>query len=47
MVVDVRFAAHHGLKSDIAPSPGSASNGLMRCSKMHLDGFRSAPPFPK
>src|SRR5712692_11763287 len=24
MVVAVRFAAHHGLKSDIAPSPRSA-----------------------
>ena len=36
MVVDVRFAAHHGLKSDIAPSPGSAIFGLMHRSKDYL-----------
>ncbi len=33
---DVRFGAHNGLKSDIAPCPKSAMNGLMHCSKSGL-----------
>src|SRR5438046_6768811 len=28
---DVRFGAHNGLKSDIAPCPKSANKRLMRC----------------
>src|SRR6266702_8729581 len=42
MVVDVRFAAHHGLKSDIAPSPRSANSGLMHRSKQHLHSSTSS-----
>jgi hypothetical protein len=33
---DVRFDAHSGLKSDIAPCPKSAMNRLMLRSKRHL-----------
>ena len=32
-LADVRFGAHYGLKSDIAPGPKSAMNGLMQLSK--------------
>jgi hypothetical protein len=35
-LADVRFNAHYGLKSDIAPCPRSAIFGLMRRSKRHL-----------
>src|SRR2546430_16867145 len=31
-----RFTAESGLRSDIAPCPKSATNGLMRRSKRHL-----------
>jgi hypothetical protein len=34
---DVRFAALNGLKSDIAPCPKSANNGLMHRSKLEAD----------
>ena len=33
--VDVRFGAHSGLKSDMAPCPKSATSGLMQCSMQH------------
>jgi len=32
-LTDVRFGPHYGLKSDIAPSPKSASKRLMHRSK--------------
>ena len=35
-LVNVRFGAHYGLKSDIAPSPRSAIFGLMHRSKDYL-----------
>src|SRR5450755_906002 len=35
-LVDDRFSAHNGLKSDIVPRPKSATTGLMHRSKQHL-----------
>src|ERR1700731_2004689 len=39
---DVRFRAHNGLNSDIAPRPKSASNGLMHRSKPLFDNLVGA-----
>ncbi len=38
---DVRFEAHYGLKSDIAPRPKSATSGLMHRSKEQAADHRS------
>src|SRR6476620_6411927 len=41
---DVRFAAHNGLKSDIAPCPTSATSGLMHRSKIPISSARIGSP---
>jgi hypothetical protein len=41
-LANVRFGAHNGLKSDIAPCPKSAMNGLMQRSKWHFYSISSS-----